>query len=274
MGEIQGPIRPLFISISPSDNPHQLFSIFCSLLSIPAPSPQSSITADDFAAFFDEKIADIRSSFTSTPLPTPPVPPLCASLTPCLPSLSPLTDTEVSQLLLSHRPTTCALNPIPSSLLQAITPDILPFITSLFNSSLSSGCFPSSFKKAYITPLLKKPTLDPSTIQNYRPVSLLPFLSKKIERAASNQLSAFFSQNNLLDPHQSGFRPGHSTETALLTVKESRQAASLSSVLILLDLSAAFDTVNHYILLSSLGATGICGMVLPLWLFLPGYLGW
>ena len=112
---------------------------------------------------------------------------------PCLPSFSPLTDTEVSQLLLSHRPTTCALDPIPSSLLQAITPDILPFITSLVNSSLSSGCFPSSFKKAYITPLLKKPTLDPSTIQNYRPVSLLPFLSKTIERAASNQLSAFFS---------------------------------------------------------------------------------
>ena len=204
----------------------QLFSIFSSLLSIPAPPPQSSITADDFAAFFDEKIADIRSSFTSTPLPAPlSVPPLCASLTPCLPSFSPLTDTEVSQLHLSHRPTTCALDPIPSALLQAITPDIFPFITSLVNSSLSSGCFPSSFKKAYITPLLKKPTLDPSTIQNYRPVSLLPFLSKTIERAASNQLSAFFSQNNLLDPHQSVFRLGHSTETALLAVKESLQTA-------------------------------------------------
>ena len=180
-------------------NPHQLFSIFSSLLSIPAPPPQSSITADDFAVFFDEKIADIRSSFTSTPPLAPlSVPPLCASLsvlTPCLPSFSPLTDTDVSQLLLSHRPTTCALDPIPSSLLQAIASDILPFITSLVNSSLSSGCFPSSFKMAYITPLLKKSTLDPSTIQNYPPVSLLPFLSKTIERAASNQLSAFFSQN-------------------------------------------------------------------------------
>ena len=179
-------------------NPHQLFSIFSSLLSIPAPPPQSSITADDFAAFFDEKIADIRSSFTSTPLPAPlSMPPLCASLsarTPCLPSFSSLTDTDVSQLLLSHRPTTCALNPISSSLLQAIAPDILPFITSLVNSSLSSGCFPSSFKKAYITPLLKKPTMDPSTIQNYRPVSLLQFLYKTIERAASNQLCLLFPE--------------------------------------------------------------------------------
>ena len=142
-------------------------------------------------------------------------------------------------------------------------------MTSLCSSmrrlQTSGAPSPPPPKKAYITPLLKKPTLDPSTIQNYRPVSLLPFLSKTIERAASNQLSAFFSQNNLLDPHQSGFRPGQSTETALLAVKESLQtvqAASLSSVLILLDLSAAFDTVNHSILLSSLTATGICGTAL------------
>ncbi|XP_064198075.1 mucin-2-like [Anguilla rostrata] len=167
------------------------------------------------------------------PFPTPPSVP-----SPCFSTFSPLTD-SVSQLLLSHRPTTCALDPIPSSLLQTITPDILPYVTSLVNS-LSSGCFPSSFKLAHITPLLKKPTLDPSVIQNYRPVSLLPFLSKTIERAASNQLSSFLSLNNLLDPYQSGFRPGHSTETALLSVNESlhaAQAASHSSVLILLDLS-------------------------------------
>ncbi|XP_064162051.1 uncharacterized protein LOC135238224 isoform X1 [Anguilla rostrata] len=148
---------------------------------------------------------------------------------------------------------------------KAISPEILPFITSLVNSSLTSGCFPSTFKKALISPLLKKTTLDPSIIGNYRPVSLLPFLSKTIERAASNQLSVFLSQNELLDPHQSGFRPGHSTETALLSVNEAlhaARAASLSSVLLLLDLSAAFDTVDHPTLLSSLSAMGICGTVL------------
>ncbi|XP_064185896.1 uncharacterized protein LOC135251944 [Anguilla rostrata] len=198
-----------------ASNPHQLFSIFSSLLSTPPSPPQSSLAADDFAVFFDEKIADIRSSFTSTA--TLPHSPLSVP-SPCFSTFSPLIDSDVSQLLLSHRPTTCALDPVPSSLLQTITPDILPFVTSLVNSSLSSGCFPSSFKLAHITPVLKKPTLDPSVIQNYRPVSLLPFLSKTIERAASNQLSSFLLLNNLLDPHQSGFRPGHSTETALLSV--------------------------------------------------------
>ena len=98
------------------------------------------------------------------------------------------------------------------------------------------------FKTARVKPLLKKPTLDTINLRNYRPVSLRSFLSKTLERAVSSQLSSSLSQNNLLDPHQSGFKATHSTETALLTVTESLRVArgsSLSSVLILLDLSAA-----------------------------------
>ncbi len=80
-----------------------------------------------------------------------------------------------------------------------------------------------------------------------------------------NQVSAFLTQNNLLDSNQSGFRSGHSTETALLSVVEAlrlARAASKSSLLILLDLSAAFDTVNHQILLSTLLKKGISGTAL------------
>ena len=103
------------------------------------------------------------------------VSPLDASLSMSAPCLFSFSDTDVSQLLLSHRPTTCTLDHISSSLLQAIAPDILLFVTSLVKSYLSSGCFPSSFWKAYITPLLKKPT-----IQNKHLVSLLPFISKTL----------------------------------------------------------------------------------------------
>jgi hypothetical protein len=113
----------------------------------------------------------------------------------------------------------------------------------------------SFFKTARIKPLLKKPTLDTTDVQNCRPISLLSFLSKKLERAISNQLSCYLSQNYLLDPHQSGFKTAHSTETALQGVTKSLRAArawALSSVLILVKLSAAFDTVNHQILLATL----------------------
>ncbi len=115
--------------------------------------------------------------------------------------------------------------------------------------------------------LLKKPTLNTSLIENYRPVSLLPFIAKTLEQVVFNQVSLFLSQNNKLDAKQSGFRSGHSTETALLSVTEALRIAkadSKSSVLILLDLSASFDTVNHQIHLSTLSSLDITGIPL-LW---------
>ncbi|KAK3526338.1 hypothetical protein QTP70_024275 [Hemibagrus guttatus] len=157
-------------------------------------------------------------------------------------------------------------------MLQTISPDLLPFITTVINGSLTSGHIPTAFKKARVVPILKKPALDPSDISNYRAVSLLSFLSKILERVVCNQLSDYLMQNNLHDPNQSGFKAAHSTETALLAVTEKLQAArsaKLSSVLILLDLSAAFDTVNHKTLLSTLRSLGICGTA---WEWFASYL--
>lgn len=173
-----------------------------------------------------------------------------------------LSEDEVSKLLTGSRPTTCSLDPIPTTLLQAIAPTILTATTQVVNASLTVGTFPASFKQAQVTPLLKKPSLDPTQVENYRPVSLLPFLSKIIERTVFKQVTEFLAQHNLLDPYQSGFKSGHSTETALLSVTEAlkeARAAGQSSVLILLDLSAAFDTVNHGILLDKLTNMGITG---------------
>ncbi len=205
--------------------------------------------------FFTNKT--ISSQF-SPPLTQDPKPTRSTAQTPIF-SFCPLTEAEVSKLLLSSHPTTCPLDPIPSHLLQAISPALLPALTHIINTSLLTGIFPTAFKQARVTPLLKKPTLNTSLLENYRPVSLLPFIAKTLERVVFNQVSLFLSQNNKLDAKQSGFRSGHSTETALLSVTEALRIAkadSKSSVLILLDLSAAFDTVNHQILLSTLSSLG------------------
>ncbi len=240
-----------------------LFRTFTSLLCPPSPPSTTSITADDFATFFTNKTKTISSQF-SPPLTQDPQPTRSTAQTPIF-SFCPLTEAEVSKLLLSSHPTTCPLDPIPSHLLKAISPTLLPALTHIINTSLLTGIFPTAFKQARVTPLLKKTTLNTFLLENYRPVSLLPFIAKTLERVVFNQVSLFLSQNNKLDAKQSGFRSGHSTETALLSVTEALRIAkadSKSSVLILLDLSAAFDTVNHQILLSTLSSLDITGIPL------------
>ncbi|KAK2899414.1 hypothetical protein Q8A73_012543 [Channa argus] len=250
--------------LSNTSDTRKLFSTFKSLIYPPSPPPSTSLTADNFSDFFNNKVAAISSQFS---------PPdddihLTSSNTALLSSFAILTEDDVSTLLLSNHPTTCTLDPIPSTLLQAVAPALMPAITQVINTSLKTGTFPTSFKQALITPLLKKPSLDPSVVENYRPVSLLPFLAKTMEQAVFNQLSDFLSKNNLLNVNQSGFKRGHATETALLTVVEylgAAKATGQSSVLILLYLSSAFDTVNHQILLSTLSYLGISGSALD-WL--------
>ncbi|KAK3558457.1 hypothetical protein QTP86_018184, partial [Hemibagrus guttatus] len=253
-----------------AQDPGKLHNIFSSLLNPPAPPSPSSLTAEDFATFYTEKIERICQTFTSPP--TSSTSHSQHSTTPSLMQLSTVAAEEVLQIIRSCNPTTCPLDPNPSAMLQIISPDLLPFITTVINGSLTSGHVPTVFKKARLIPILKKPALDPSDISNYRPVSLLSFLSKILERVVCNQLSDYLMQNKLHDPNQSGFKAAHSTETALLAVTEKLHAArsaKLSSVLILLDLSAAFDTVNHKTLLSTLRSLGIFGTA---WEWFASYL--
>jgi len=129
-----------------------LFKTFNSLLCPPPLPPTSSLTAYDFAYFFTNKTTTISSQFSNPHTQEPrPTTPTASNL---LSSFSPLTEEEMSKLLLSSHPTTCPLDPIPSLLLQAISPKLLPALTHIISSSLKTGIFSTAFKQAQVTPLL------------------------------------------------------------------------------------------------------------------------
>ncbi len=154
--------------INSAPDTRNLFRTFNSLCP-PSPPPTTSIIADDFATSFTEKTRTIISQF-SPPLTQDLQPTTSTAQTPIF-SFCPLTEAEVSKLILSSHPTTCPLDPIPSHLLQAISPALLPALTHIINTSLFTGTFPTAFKQARVTPLLKKPTLNTSLLENYRPIS-------------------------------------------------------------------------------------------------------
>ena len=141
--------------------------------------------------------------------------------------------------------------PLPTSILREFLDELLPFICTMCNVSLQHGRLPESQKEAIVTPILKKHDLDPDDVKSYRPISNLTFISKVIKRIVASQLTGYLQTNKLLPDHQSAYRQGHSTETALLKIFSGILDAADSAqvtLLGLLDLSAAFDTVDHDIL--------------------------
>ena len=125
---------------------------------------------------------------------------------------------------------------------------------------ITTGIFPDSFKISKITPLFKKG--DVSLLSNYRPISLLPTVSKNFERILYNQLYEYFNSNNLLPEQQYGFRTNHSTEYAAVKLvdtisKEMESGSTLTALYI--DLSKAFDTLSFDILLYKLNYYGVKG---------------
>ena len=175
---------------------------------------------------------------------------------------------EVAKIICESSRATCLLDPMPTALVKETFLQLAPFITHIVNLALSSGTFPSKLKSAIVHPLIKKPNLDCEILKNYRPVSNLSFLSKVIEKVIASRLLEHMQSNNLLETLQSAYKKAHSTETALLRVQNdilSSINTRKGSFLILLDLSAAFDTVDHELLLSFLDThIGLRGPVLSL----------
>ena len=146
----------------------------------------------------------------------------------------------------------CQLDPIPIWLLKLCSSELIPLLTKIINLSLQQGQVPDSWKAGLIRPLLKKHGLE-LVNRIFRLVSNLPMVSKLAEKAVVGQLFWHFSDNTPLPVHQSSYHQVHSTEMALLKV----QSAILSNIdnqeikpLVLLDLSATFDTVDHKILIN------------------------
>ena len=174
---------------------------------------------------------------------------------------------DTCQLILKSPSTSRALDPVTTWLLKHIADDLAPSLTHLINSSISSGVVPRSMKHAIVTPVLTKANLDPDNLTNCRPISNLSCASKLLERHVARCLLDHATANDLLDRNQSAYRPHHSTETALVLVQNDILKALYRRhcvILILLDMSTAFDTVDHNFLVTRLvqrfGVTGGCAI--------------
>jgi len=148
------------------------------------------------------------------------------------------------------------VDPIPTSPLKKCSHVLLPTTTNIC-LSLSTGIFPDQFKNCSVHPHLKKSNLDKSDLGNYRPISHLSFLSKLTERVVRLRLADYLYTNKLLNCFQSAYIKHHSTENTLLSVHDhliKTMSHQQVTCLTLLDISAAFDTIDHSILLERLSS--------------------
>ena len=157
-------------------------------------------------------------------------------------------------------------DPIPVWLLKSCINCLAPILLYIVNRSFKENAFPDSLKHAVVCPIIKDKDGNKEDFKNYRPVSTLTFLSKLLEKCANTQLQAYLKENHLYPKCQSAYREGHSCETALLKVVNDLQK-ELSTrkmvALVLLDLSSAFDTIDHGLLFQKLATNyGISGSAL------------
>ena len=155
---------------------------------------------------------------------------------------------KLKNLFGAHRQNQCDLDPIPTSVLKNCVDILITPITHIINISMETSTFPQNFKEAHVRPLLKKTSLPKNELKNYRPVSNLSFISEILEKIVANRLQADIKNNHLCNPLQSAYRKHHSTESALLKVHNDISISidkSEVTALTLLDLSAAFDTIDH-----------------------------
>ena len=212
--------------------------------------------ANDISHFFAEKARNIHKNLTDTVNPLNPYIPVRSDLDPIPPqqlhSFKPSNADEIKKIVGELAAKHCELDPAPTSVVKNLIEHLAPGMSIFINKSFSSGCVPPLLKRALVRPALKDSALDPENIANYRPVSNLSFLSKVMEKVVNSRLDDHLEGNLLLSDSQSAYRKCHSTETLLIKVQndilESLDKGH-ATILVMLDVSAAFDVVDHQRLL-------------------------
>ena len=240
-------------------------------LSLPLYQSATSL-ANKFNDFFVNKIVKIREDLKIivTKFTTGDVkesqPSITENKPPELHTFKPTSEDEVRKMIMRTKSTQCSLDPIPTFLIKACLDALLPAITRIINLSMSEGVMPTCLKKALVIPLLKKVNLILEILKNFRPISNLSYLSKLIERIVAARITEHMVTNNLHELWQSSYKKFHSCETALIKVQNDILQAvdgKKCVLLVLLDLSAAFDTVDHEKLLETLAQRiGLAGTAL------------
>lgn len=220
-----------------------------------------------FNDYFRSKIAKIRRDLDACESRIDLFPSVCAVCpTTKLSVLESISESQAAKLICDSPSKSCFLDPIPTWLLKEHADILVTPITSIINQSLSTGAVPLNMKSAIVNPLLKKLTLDQDCLKNYRPVSNLTFVSKLVEKAVDMHVSDHMNTHGLFAKMQSAYRPNHSVESALIRVHNDillEFDKSKGVILVLLDNSAAFDTLDHDLLLQCLETqVGITGKAL------------
>lgn len=214
--------------------------------------PDVEDAPNKIAKYFQQKIENLKSLLANSSVKDH-IPP--QNIPPILNEFEKTDITEVTNIINKYPIKTSIQDPLPRKILKTNINDIIPTLVILINKSLESTEFPSVYKAASITPLPKNSKINKNELSNYRPISNLAFFGKVMERIIAKRIHQHLENNQLYEQFQSAYKPYHSVETALIQVTDNILCNiddNNSVLLILLDLSAAFDTLDHKILLNTL----------------------